>query len=344
MTPARITLLAAMALVAACHRGEESAGEILVAPVTATVVGSHRFTETVQGFGVIAALPEAEHVVTPLYSGRVARVLARLGDRVGVGGTLCEISLDPMGVAELEKLRRAVALAERTLARQRRAVEAGVSPRVALEQAELEAANARAEYDARTHDYDPKRRLLTLRAPIAGLVTAVDVRVGEQVDVATKAVTVVAPSGLAAHVRIDSESSARVRSGQAASLVVGDATAPPLAATVLRTAPVIDPTSQRADAWLRTSDDALPPGLYVRATVDVDTTDGLAVPRSALVKTDHGYRVFVLDGGMRTRPGRDRRTVRRRPRGDTRRARGRRPGGERGCAGARRWHADHDAG
>lgn len=296
MRQGRVTLLLAMVLMGACHPREESTGDILVAPVATAVVGSHRFTETVEGFGVIAALPEAEHVVTPLYTGRVARVVAQLGERVTSGQPLCEIRLDPMGVADLERLQRAVALAERTLARQRRAVEAGVSPRVALEQAELESANARAEYAARTHDYDPTSQFLTLRAPIAGLVTFADVRVGEQVDVTTKAMTVVAPSALAAHVRIDAESSARVHLGQAAVLVVGDARL--VAATVLRTAPVIDPTSQRADVWLRTESDMLPPGMHVRATVDVDTTDGLAVPRSALVKTDHGYRVFVLDGGI----------------------------------------------
>lgn len=294
-----IWMAIALVLTAGCHWGEEAPGtDALVAPVVAVVATTHRFTETIEGSGAIAALPEDVHLVSPLYSGRVARLFAHVGASVHAGDPLCEIALDPVAVAEVEKLRQALALAERNLERQRRAVEAGVSARVALEQAQLDATTARAEHEARTRGYDRDSQRLILRAPIAGLVTAVDVHAGQEIDGATKAVTIVDPNALAAQVRFDAAASARIQLGQTATLTPLQATGSPIRATVIRTAPVLDPTSQRADVWLRPEGDPLQPGTYVRARVDVGVTEGVAVPRSALVKTDHGYRVFVLDGGI----------------------------------------------
>jgi RND family efflux transporter MFP subunit len=285
-------------VVAGCRGGADGPGsdESLVAPVVVSAVVPHRFVETVEGSGVIAALPENVHVVTPLYAGRVTRLVTHVGASVVARDPLCEIALDPVAAAEIEKLRRGLALAERTLERQRRAVDAGVSPRVALEQAELEAGNARAEYVARTRDYDAGSQRLILRAPIAGLVTAVDVHIGQEVDGATKAVTIIDPDALAANVRFDAAVSVRIQVGQKGTLVPLQPGGAPLRAIVIRMGPVLDPTSQRADGWLRPEGDPPAPGTYVRATVEVGVTDGVAVPRAALVKTDHGYRVFVLDG------------------------------------------------
>jgi RND family efflux transporter MFP subunit len=293
-------LAASILILAGCRVGSDTpdGDDPLVASVVASPVTAHRFTETVEGWGVIAALPESLHVVSPLYAGRVARLATHVGASVTAGDALCEILLDPTAVAEIERLRRSAELADKMLARQKRAVEAGVSPRVALEQAQMEAANTRAEYDARIRDYDTQSHTLTLRAAVTGLVTSVDVHVGQQVDSSTKTLTVVDPAGIAADVRIDAAAAARVEVGQTAALAPPDAPGSRLAARVIRIAPLVDTASQRADVWIRTEEQLPPPGTFVRATIDVGVTEGLAVPRSALVKTDHGYRVFVLDGGI----------------------------------------------
>ena len=243
------------------------------------------------------ALPENVHVVAPLYSGRVARITAHVGATVAVNDTLCEIVLDPIAIGEIEKSHQTLLLAERSVERQRRAVEAGVSPRITLEQAQTDAANARAEFAARTKGYDASSQRLVLRSPIAGLVTAADVTVGQQVDGGTKAMTVVDPDALAANVRFDAAANARIRPGQLGSLIPLQGSDAPIRATVIRTAPVLDPASQRADAWLHPDADPLASGTYVRAIVEVGTAERVGIPRSALVKTDRGYRVFVLEGG-----------------------------------------------
>lgn len=291
-----IGLLATLISTTGCnHAGDVPTDEPLVAPVVAFVAAPHQFTERVDGSGIVAALPERVHVVTPLYAGRVARLLAHVGASVTTGDLLGDIMLDPAIIAEIAKLRRSVELADRTLERQRRAVDAGVSPRVALEQAEIDAANAKAEFEARTRNYDATSQRLMLRAPISGLVTAIDVHLGQEVDANTNAVTIVDPEALAAEVRFDAVSSARIEVGQRATLVPLQPGAADLRATVLRRTAVLDPLSQRVAVWLKPDGDPLAPGTFVRASVEIGLAERVAVPRSALVKTDKGYQVFVLD-------------------------------------------------
>jgi RND family efflux transporter MFP subunit len=292
-----IAMLAAATLACGCQHGDEPPTEqTLVAPVAMVPVTLHRFIETVEGSGTIAALPEAVILITPLYPGRVVSLPVQVGARVRGGDPVCEIVLDPVAAAEIEKLERVVTQADRALDRERNAFAAGVSPRVALEQAEVEAANAHAELRARTRDYVAATQRQTLRAPAAGLVTAVGARVGQQVDASTAVVTLVDPARLAAEVRFDAAVATRIAVGQAATVTPLNAGTPPLRAVVLRAAPLLDQTSQRAEAWLQCGAD-LPPGAFVRAAVEVGARESAAVPRSALVKTDHGYRVFVVADG-----------------------------------------------
>lgn len=296
----RILPLALALLVGACDTGGRAneSGDTLVAPVVITVATSRRFVDAVEGFGTIGALPDNVNVVSPLYSGRVARLLAHVGARTTADEPVCEIALDPAAVAEIEKLRQTLALADRNLDRERRAFEAGVGPRVVLEQAQVAASAARAEYDARTRGYDGRAQRLILRAPITGLVTDVAVRVGQQVDQTTKVLTIVDPDALVAEVRFDAAAGARIQVGQTGTVSSPQSSRAAMRASVVRTAPILDPVSQRVDVWLRPDAETMPPGTWVRATVEVGVRDGIAVPRSALVKTDRGYRVFIVDGDV----------------------------------------------
>ncbi len=293
-----IGLLIAATLAGGCGGSEKPADEARVlAPVTVTPVALHHFVESVEGSGTIAALPEAVTVISAFFPGRVATLPVHVGARVNAGDPVCEVVLDPLGAAEIERLRRTAVQADRALARQRSAVAAGVSPRIALEQAEVDASNARAELHARTRDYAAGTQRQTLRAPVAGLVTALGARVGQEVDSGTPVVTLVDPERLAANVRFDAAAASRIAVGQVATVAALDAGATPFRAVVLRTAGFLDPASQRAEAWLEYGG-GLAPGAFVRAVVGVGTRDDAAVPRSALVKTDRGYRVFVVAEGV----------------------------------------------
>ena len=292
------TLLAVLLAGCGANDDAERAVEPVMAPVRTQVVAIASFPEIVDATGVVAALPEGTHVVAPAYGGTIARLLVVVGARVAAGQPLCDVALDPVGVGEVDRLRRTVALAERALERQRRAFAAGVTARVALEQAEADVANARAELAGRSRDYDAATRRLTVRTPMAGVVTALDVRAGQHVDAATPLAVVVDPAALAADVRVDGAALTRIAAGQSASVRAAASSAAPIATTVARVAPALDVATQRGDVWLALPANALPPGTFVAARIEVATATHPAVPRSAVVESDEGPRVFTVRDGV----------------------------------------------
>jgi len=256
----------------------------------------------VTGTGVVAALPEAVHVVAPAVTGRVTALPVAVGAAVRRGDVVCELMPDPAVLAEIDRQRRTLEQAERNLVRQRRALEAGVSPRIQVEQAEIDLANARSDLAAHTRDFDVATQRVRLRAPLDGFVTAVDARLGALVDATTGVITVVDPDNLAADVRLDDMAGAKVVADQPAT-VMPLATGSTRVGRVLRTAHVLDVASQREQAWIRFDGEILPLGTFVRARVRVAERTGVGVPRGALVKTDRGWQVLVpVDGIARVRP------------------------------------------
>ena len=292
-----IVALLLMGVLAGCGRSaEDAAPEQLVATVQTAVVATQTFVDTVVATGVVAALPEGVHVVTPLYGGRVARLPVAVGARVRAGDVLAEIALDPTTVAEIGRLERARTAMERTVERQRQAFAAGVTARATLEAAEMDAANARAELTARTRSYDGRAKRVMLHAPVTGIVTALDVHDGQPVDPTTPVATILDPTALAVTVRVDGRSLAQVAVGQPAMINTVDDPTAPQAATVVRVAPGVDATAQEVEVWLRPAPPNALPGAFMRAVVQVGSTQQPAVPRVALVKTDAGYRLFTVAG------------------------------------------------
>jgi cobalt-zinc-cadmium efflux system membrane fusion protein len=121
--------------------------------------------------------------ILPPVSGKVVKLSVRLGDHVAKGQQLAVIESGDLAqaYADDDKARDALQHAERTLERVRGVQKAGAGAIKDLEQAESDAAQARAEFtraEARLRQIGVpaqpkgKTRLLTLTAPMAGSVTA----------------------------------------------------------------------------------------------------------------------------------------------------------------------------
>lgn len=121
--------------------------------------------------------------ILPPVAGRVVKLFVRLGDHVAKGQQLAVIESGDLAqaYADDDKARDALQHAERTLERVRGVQKAGAGAVKDMEQAESDAAQARAELtraEARLRQIGVvsqskgKTRLLTLTAPMAGTVTA----------------------------------------------------------------------------------------------------------------------------------------------------------------------------
>jgi len=141
----------------------------------------------VRVYGLIEPL-EREVFVGPLQARRVIEVAVREGDSVAAGAVLCRLDDDlerravVVAQSRLEEAARRLNLTRDDLRRKRELAAQKVIPESELSSIELQAkleeqqiATARAELALR----EEEREKLTLRAPVAGIVYKMDVRLGE---------------------------------------------------------------------------------------------------------------------------------------------------------------------
>lgn len=109
--------------------------------------------------------------IYPAFAGRVTQVQADVGQSVRPGGVLALVASPEFGVAQADtaKAQADAQLTQNALSRQRQLYEAGVVPRKDLEQAEADAARARAEVqraEARTRLYAGPGSSVDQRLPL----------------------------------------------------------------------------------------------------------------------------------------------------------------------------------
>jgi len=127
--------------------------------------------------------------IYPAFAGRVSRIVADVGQRVGTGQVLAELASPDFGAAQADAARAQAdaQLARQALQRQRELFEAGVVARKDLEQAQAEAARAQADVDraqARTRLYGSSagvNQMLALRSDMGGTVVERNLNPGQEV-------------------------------------------------------------------------------------------------------------------------------------------------------------------
>ena len=198
-------ILVALVLLTGCESHEPEAadshpmvhGESIVFPAKAP--GAERLaTDKVQAPSErTLQLPgrlvwDEEHTVRvfPPFAGRVTRLIAKPGDRVQAGQALAEMASPDFGQAQADarKARADLALAQKTLERQRELASHGVAAAKDVQQAEADEARARAEADrandrlkAYGHAAGEGGSTFVLKSPVAGTVVERNLNPGQEV-------------------------------------------------------------------------------------------------------------------------------------------------------------------
>ena len=127
--------------------------------------------------------------VFPPFAGRVVRLIAKPGDKVTTGQPLAEMASPDFGQAQADarKSRADLALAQKTLERQRELASHGVAAAKDVQQAEADEARARAEADRamqRLQNYGHSETggaNFVLRSPVTGTVVERTLNPGQEV-------------------------------------------------------------------------------------------------------------------------------------------------------------------
>jgi RND family efflux transporter MFP subunit len=305
-----IAIACAWLTVACRHPPDEEDDKRAAATVTCVAVETATIDDTIDVTGVIAPPPKVDAIVSSPIAGRVAQVAVEEGDHVDAGALLATIEDPALPAGSIEAkaavsaAQAAKVAADQEVARQERLVNAGIGARKELDDARARAAAAAAELDAanaRAGLATTRLARREVRAPRAGVVLHLWRRVGESVDgTATTPIAEIADLAvLEVHAQVAPVALAPLREGMTAHVVVLGVDAP-VAASIVRVAPAVDPSTLFGLVRLRLERaDNLKVGVAATAQIVIRQRPGLRVPATALRRSMVGAdEVVVCDAGV----------------------------------------------
>ncbi|HYL92617.1 MAG TPA: efflux RND transporter periplasmic adaptor subunit [Alphaproteobacteria bacterium] len=191
-------------------------------------------------------------ILQPQVEGDVTKIFVRPGERVAAGAAILEI--DPhrqeAAVNNQEATSRSkqatLQLASMELDRRKKLFAAGVIAKADLDQAEAAYGSAKADLEAleaSTREQKVQLRYYTVRAPAAGVVGDIPMRVGDRVTTQTTLTTLNSSNTLEAYIEVPAEKSSLVKPGTAVEILNDDG-AVLVRAKVWFVSPQVNPATQ----------------------------------------------------------------------------------------------------
>jgi len=241
----------------------------------------------VEDEGSIIAGPGARQVLLPA-PGIVRRLTIAVGAHVAAGQVLADIAPDPQAAADLQKARDALAAAQAGLVHTQALLTSHLATTADLAAARQAQGDAAAQL--RALQQTGAGLGYALKAPQAGVITALDAQPGAYAPAGTVLFTLADDAQPAALLGVPLASAAAIAPGAPVSLTLLDENRP-LAATVSARAAQLDPQTGLVDVTLALSGPA-PIGEAVRADIEAGTLTGYAVPRNAVQTDEDGDYIF----------------------------------------------------
>lgn len=291
------------------HRGaadkeesaSESGGQAATAPVASvTVVPLRRATISadVVAYGTVVAPPSEISVVSVPFESRVTKILVAPGQTVNAGQPLVEVQGSAATLLAVEEARNAVASAERDLQAVKQRYDQKLATNADLYTAEnnLRTAQGRLKSLQQGGAGGPAQ----LKAEAAGIVSKVDVQIGQVVPIGSPLVEVVAQNRIEVHLGAEPEDAESLAAGQAVQLQpIDDPDAKPVEGKIRLIGRQVDPATRLVDVFV-----SLPPNVplllqaFVIGTIPRTTADAFVVPRdAALPNEEGGFELFSVKDG-----------------------------------------------
>lgn len=269
----------------------------------------------------------AEITVAAQVEGRIEAIPVDLGDRVTSGQVLARLEDEAfvyaarqaaaelaIARAQAQEATRAAELAGRDLSRVEKLRARGVSSeaqldaarteqvarRAAAETAKARVAQAEARRDAARLELAYTRMQLTWADGSTRVIARRHVDVGALVAPRDPVLTVVALDPVEVVTFVPEAEYGYLEIGQRVAVRADARPGQTFEGRVARIAPVFEPGSRQAriEVEVHNPKGALAPGMFVRATVDLEEVEGaLSVPKDALTNRDEVTGVFLVQGG-----------------------------------------------
>lgn len=289
------------AALAGCGAGEASVGDVTesetLMPVEVVLPETMDIYETLTTTATLES--DAEAAVMARAAGEVVEILVEEGDRVEEGQELARLDGERLRLQMLQA-RASLDMTSREYERFVSLRQRGLVSASAVEGLKFDVDALRATYELMRLNYDYTK----IRAPISGVVSSRDVKVGTHVDAGTPVFSITDTSQLVAYLHIPQVELPRIKAGDEVLVQVDAMPAHEFRARLARISPTIDARNGtfRATVYVDNNDRFLAPGMFSRFGINFEKhADALVVPTRALVEEDGVHVVYVVDDGSAVR-------------------------------------------
>jgi RND family efflux transporter MFP subunit len=272
-------------------------------PVQVQVVESREITNSTEYLSILKSRHSA--IINPHVEGYITKILVKSGDRVGSGAGILQI--DPLRqeatVGSQEAARVAqeanVKLAKTNLERNKKLVQEKVISQAEFDTAEMAYDTAVAQLKAleeQVKEQSVQLHYYLVKAPMAGIIGDIPVRVGDRVQVSTLLTTVDEPGALEAYIYVPASREKDLRVGLPVKLL--DETGAVATQTKITfISPQADQDTQTilVKASVDNPKANLRIAQQVRAQVDWSSRQGPVVPILAVQRINGAFFVFVAE-------------------------------------------------
>lgn len=286
----------------ACGVGEArtNADELEAAialPVEVVMAYKTEISATYHATSAIAS--ENDAPVTARVDGEITEILVEEGDLVQKGQLLARLDGERLRL----ELQQAKANLEKTAREYERFInlhERGLVSTAAIDGMKYDMDALRANYELKQLNYS----YTFVRAPISGVVSARDIKVGQHINTGDATFRITDTSELVAYLRIPQSELDKFSAGHVAEVQVDAMPEEVFAATIIRISPTIDTRNGtfRATASIDNRNGFLAPGMFGRFEIAYEKhSDVLVIPAQAVLQEDNVSVVYVVDNGAAVR-------------------------------------------
>lgn len=297
----RTFVACSLLVLAACSGGAPSDDESQAPVAVSSILPARQtFHSYVQAYGTLSGDTRRAQALTLPQAGHVIAAEVTPGRRVHKGQPLLRIATDPGTVSAYQQAVNTVNQARAELARTQRLHDEKLATNSQLDAARKALADAQSAVAAQA-ELGGAHAITTLDAPADGVVTALDVQLGERVAAGAKLVEFTPQGALAALLGVEPEQASRIRPDMPVMLnpVYGATT---LHGNVISVADAVDPQSHLVEVLASVGDPAgLAAGSALSGKIAVARFQAWAVPRDALLNDDKGDYVFQVEHGKARR-------------------------------------------
>ena len=279
-------------VLAGCGEQDTAATAEPVALVSLATAIAADLPVIIRGYGLVEYDPATTHTLNTEIEARVVELLAAAGDPVEKDQVIVRLAPSINSGTEVARARRDANAAQTTAERVRRLRSDGLASDADVETADTTArdlAEEAASLEARSGN------ILSLRAPVSGVVDGLFAEAGDLITPGTAIVRLASSDAIQARIGIEVEDAMQVQAGAPVRLRSLDKTGTEVDAVIHLVDTRIDPVTRMAAALVRLpSGSPFLAGEAVRAEITTGTRAAvIIVPRSAVFEDETGSYVFV---------------------------------------------------